>query len=168
MKEKSERILMVTVFAVFAYEWLISGFDKLLSGKFVTSLHSEMMQAMPDIRYQFYAHLLTKYGLAHCVVLGAFVETGELFAGLSFAVLAVQAWRGRLQSKWILLGVSAGIVGALMNLNFLFYQGGSLVLNSNNPFDEGIPLDMFMFLIQIGIVGVLWKMRKTEVQADCA
>ena len=49
------------------------------------------------------------------------------------------------------LGTVVSLVGAFMNLNFFFYQGGSIFLNPSDPFDEGISLDLLMVLIQIVI-----------------
>lgn len=151
MKSTSERFLAITALLIIAYEWLISGFDKILSGNFVDSLHHQMMDGIANAQYTFYADWLKKYCMAHCMVIGYIVEFGELAVGLSFLLLAISVILKVNKPFFSTLGIVTGLIGAFMTLNFFFYQGGSVFVNTSDPFDEGIPVDLILALFQLGI-----------------
>lgn len=155
-----ERFLVISVLAVLAYEWLVSGLDKVLSGDFVTSLHHEMMDGIANAQYGFYAKFLQKYCMAHCVVIGYLVEVGEIAVGLSFLILAASILFQAQKPFLSTLGIVTGLIGAFMTLNFFFYQGGSVFINTSDPFDEGIPVDLILALIQLGITVYFGFYRK--------
>jgi thiosulfate dehydrogenase [quinone] large subunit len=160
MAQESTRFFFPVILVILAYEWLVSGLDKLLSGTFVRDMHHEMMDAIPDMQYQFYAHFLQKYCMLHCEIIAAIVETGEILVGLSFLLLAFLSITGRLNGNMRKLGVITGLVSAFMNLNFFFYQGGSFFVNTSDPFDEGIPIDLIMLFIQVAVATYFLKLDK--------
>lgn len=164
MKNRSSRFFIPTILVILAYEWLVSGLDKLLSGTFVSDMHQQMMQSLSDMQYQFYAQFLQKYCMAHCAAIATAVEVGEIAVGLIFAVLAYVVFTERLNPKLLNLGVFAGIISAFMTLNFYFYQGGAFFVNTSDPFDEGIPIDLIMVLIQIAFALYFWTLRKQAKQ----
>ncbi|WP_067934540.1 hypothetical protein [Alicyclobacillus kakegawensis] len=166
MAQESTRFFFPVILVILAYEWLVSGLDKLLSGTFVRDMHNQMMQSIPDMQYHFYARLLQKYCMLHCEIVAALVETGEILVGLSFLFLAFLTATGRLNNAMVKLGVFTGIVSAFMNLNFFFYQGGSFFVNTSDPFDEGIPIDLIMVFIQVAVAVYFWKVGKQSSRVD--
>lgn len=160
MAEKTSRFFIPAILAILAYEWLVSGFDKLLSGTFVADMHHEMVGAIPDMQYTFYAHLLQKYGMLHCEIIATLVIVGELAVGISLGLLAYFVYRGQLNSKITKLGIITALVSAFMTLNFYFYQGGSFFISTSDPFDEGIPIDLIMVLIQVVVAFYFWSANK--------
>lgn len=163
--------MIAAILAVFSYEWLISGLNKLLSENFISNLHAEMTENLTNVQMPFYHTFLHNYGLAHCTILAILVETAELCVGLSFGVLAIQVLRGRLGKRFIQLGILSCAIAIFMNLNFLLYEGGAVFLNVGDPFDEGVSLNFIMPLIECGLSLYLWSLlgsrsgHKTEKQA---
>lgn len=151
MKEKSQRMFISLIFFVLAYEWLISGLNKVLNGHFIIDLHKEYLQSIPDIQYSFYARFLKAVCLPHCIIIGGLVEYGEVLLGISFIVLAIYMFKGKTNNFISTLGISTGLISAFMTLNFFLFQGGSIFLNPSEPFDEGISIDLILFLLQLGI-----------------
>lgn len=140
-----------TILAVLSYEWLVSGLSKVLSGEFISGLYQEMMKSLPHMQYQFYAKILQSLHPAHAVILGVLIEAGEILAGLSFAFLAISTIRETVGTGMMKLGISTGILSAFMNLNFFFFGGGSIFLNTSEPFEEGVSIDFLMLLIQLSV-----------------
>lgn len=143
-----KKVFIPVILLVLAYEWLVSGIDKIISGSFVSSMHKQFIQAIPDMQYHFYADILNSLFAKDASLLAWAVELGELFAGISFLWLAICLIRNKLNPSALKLGIAAGIVSAFMNLNFFFYQGGFYFINPSDPFDEGIPVDLLMLLIE--------------------
>jgi thiosulfate dehydrogenase (quinone) large subunit len=158
MKKWPERFLIAAVLAVFSYEWLISGFNKLLSGSYIADLHAEMLENLPNVEWPLYRSFLHSFGMAHCTVLAILVETAEICVGAAFVVLTVQVLRGQLGTRMIQLGIFSCAVAIFMNLNFLFYESGSIFLSIGDPFDEGVSIDFVMTLIECGLSLYLWNM----------
>ena len=144
------RVLIPLIFIVLAYEWIISGIDKLLSGTFISRLHDQFVQAIPDIKYPFYARILNQL-LPYSTYLAWMILIASFFVGLSFVLLAFVISNNQLSAPMLSLGIAAGILSAFMSLNFFFFQSGTYFIHAADPFDEGISLDFIMFLLQISI-----------------
>lgn len=149
---KFQRFFIALILGSLAYEWLVSGISKLISGEFVGGLYEEMIKAMPDMKYQFYAHFLQNLHYVHAVVLGVFIEVGEIALGLSFAYLAIQTMRQLFNRFTLNVGLISGLVAAFLNLNFFLFQGGSFFVNPSEPFDEGVSIDALMMLFDLSVV----------------
>lgn len=158
MKGRPERFLLAAILAVFSYEWLISGFNKLLNGKFISDLHTEMIENLPNVQMPFYRAFLQTFGMAHCRVLAILVEAAELCVGLAFVLLVVQILRGRLGNGWMKIGIFSCAIAIFMNMNFLFYESGAVFLSTGDPFDEGVSIDFIMTLIECGLSLYFWNM----------
>lgn len=170
MQEKLQRVLISLIFVVMAYEWLISGFNKVLSVNFITGLHNEFSQSIPDIKYPLYAAFLKHYCLPHCEILGGFIEIGEILIGISFVALAIYTFKGHANTFMMRLGILTGFASAFMSINFFLYQSGSVFLNPTDPFDEGISIDFILFLMGVGIslyyYLALYSIRKFHPQTN--
>lgn len=165
MREKSQRIFISLIFILLAYEWTISGLNKILSGHFISDLHKEYLLAIPDMKYTFYADFLKAFCLPHCTIIGYMVESGEILLGIAFIILAFNFFKGHSNTFIMILGVAVGLVSAFMTLNFFFYQGGSIFLNPSDPFDEGISVDLILFILQLGI-SLFYYLMLTSVRKD--
>lgn len=143
-----KRLLAPLVLLVIAYEWLVSGFDKVLSGNFAGDLGHEMSSALGNMQYTFYASLLKHLVLPHAALFGVVVEAAELIAGLALVYVAIALFRNKVTRVTLHVGAWVSVLSALMVLNFFFYQGGSMFVNTSDPFDEGIPIDFVLFLMQ--------------------
>lgn len=149
-QQQANKWMIVALQAVFGYEWLMSGLDKILSGQFVSGLHANMQSMIPTLSSPLYADFLRRYCLAHCVFLGYTIEYGELFLGISFFTLAFFV----LKSPSVLMtriGMAVSLLAAVFNFNFFFYQNGHAFLNPGDPFDEGLPIDFVMALLQVAL-----------------
>jgi len=156
-KNGEKSVLAPLIFLSIAYEWLISGANKIASGKFVSGLRQQLNHAIPDLQYKFYGHLLRAVAIPHARLIGTLVEYGEVFVGLSFVLLAVTFWRKSEPKSVLAAGAIAAALGALMSLSFFFLQGGAFFLNPGYPFDEGIPIDLIFVLLHASIAIYLFK-----------
>lgn len=147
----NNRIFISLIHAVIAYEWLVSGFNKLLSGEFVVGLHDEILASIPDMKYPFYAHFLEKWCVPHCDVLGGLIIFGEISVGLLFVFLGIVMLRGNISPVVMGLGAITALAGVFMNLNFFFFEGGAFFLQTSEPFDEGVSIDFLLVLFQLGL-----------------
>lgn len=145
------RNFVIWIQLILAYEWLVSGFNKILGGNFISNFHQQCLASIPHMQYGFYAELMKQYCLPHCTLMASLVETGELATGLGFIFLSLLLWRRPKTPILLKLGPIVSLVGAFMTLNFFFYQGGSIFINPSDPFDEGISLDLLMVLIQVAV-----------------
>lgn len=152
------RAAMALVEAVFAYEWLVSASDKLLSAMFFLHLQRELEHAANGLQYRFYAEFLQAID-PRSHLLAILVVSGELFVGIGFFVLIIGTlWRRNAPSPAFLwLGAIVTLTGTFMNINFFFFQNGAYFVNPGDPFNEGVPIDFCMAAIQFGLF-VLYTM----------
>lgn len=155
-----KRVFTPVLIFLIAYEWLISGFDKLLSGNFVQQLKGQLSSSLSDMQYHFYGHILKSTIIPHAMVYGVLVEVGEICAGIAFIILGVALIRDRINTAIIQLGIWTSIIAAFMALNFFLWQGGSVFLNPGDPFDEGITIDFMLVLIQLWIAVFFFSIRR--------
>ncbi|MDQ0190269.1 hypothetical protein [Alicyclobacillus cycloheptanicus] len=140
-------ILMICI----AYEWLVSGLDKVMSGDFVQQLKGQLSSSLGGMQYHFYENILKSFVIPHAMTFAVLVEVGEICAGIGFVLLAVALFRNRVGAVAVQLGIWVPLVSAFMALNFFLWQGGSVFINPGDPFDEGITIDLMLVLIQVWI-----------------
>jgi thiosulfate dehydrogenase [quinone] large subunit len=147
-----KKFLTPFILLVIAYEWMVSGLDKFLSGQFVQQINEQLTSALQGMQYSFYADILKHVVIPYASVYAVLVEVGEVCVGLAFVIIAIAIFRNKLSKLIINLGIWASLISAFMVLNFFFFQGGAMFLNPGDPFDEGIPIDFILFLMQLGMV----------------
>lgn len=155
-----KRVFTPVLIFLIAYEWLVSGFDKLLSGNFVPQLMRQLSSSLSGMQYHFYENILKSDIIPHAVVFGILVEVGEICVGVAFVLLGVALIRDRINTAIIQLGIWTSIIAAFMALNFFLWQGGSMFLNLGDPFDEGITIDFMLVLIQLWMAVFFFSIRR--------
>lgn len=134
-----------------AYEWLISGINKLVNLHFTVQLASTLKQSMDGNPYSWYVDFLREIVLPHATLFGVLTELGETAIGVTLLASAV-LWIWRPQSR---LTISAGRAACLalggaafLSLNY-FFQGGSPLpwVSSANAFNEGVDIDILIPLV---------------------
>lgn len=165
MEKLSGRLLLGLIQLIAAYEFLVSGLDKLGSSRFPSGLAATLMDGMSDNPNQWYMSFLHEVIMPHAVVWGYLIEWGELAVGvglllgaarwLAWPFVAPQPQRGRAHAL-TLLAIVAALVGAFMTFNFHLYMGGSpiTVVNPSAPFDEGVDLDLTLTLTLLALAAV--------------
>lgn len=151
MKVQSNRFEVFVLF-VLAYEWLVSASDKILGGQFVSGLHSTLTGAVTNIPYTFYRYILQHWVIPHAAMFAWSTMIGESLIGLCFVAVAVTYIRGRITPVVRTIGVASLLLAAFMNMNFFFFQAGHFFVTLSDSFDEGIPVDFVMAIIEIGLV----------------
>lgn len=155
------RYFFPIVLFILAYEWLVSGLDKVISGTFITHFHHQLVSAISGgMHYPLYASLLQVAVLPNSRLFAWLVECGELAVGTAFIVLGVMVLKRQKNRVIKTMGVATGILSAFMTLNFFFYQGGPILLSTGHPFDEGIPVALVMVLLQLAVAGRFWTPRR--------
>lgn len=136
---------------VLAYEWLISGTNKLLDSNFTAQLASNLRQNMNGNPYGWYVTFLRQIVLPHASLFGVLTELGELAVGITLVAGAVLWWRQPRGRLAVYAGGAAclALVGAVfMPLNFFFMSGSPLPwINPANAFNEGVTVDMLVPLL---------------------
>ncbi|WP_067621555.1 hypothetical protein [Alicyclobacillus acidiphilus] len=155
-----KRVLTPGILLLLAYEWLISGFDKVFSGIFVQQLRNQLVSSLSGLQYHFYDHFLKSVVVPQAHLFAVLVEIGEICTGIGFVALAVALIRDRMNSVLALVGIWTSIISAFMALNFFLWQGGSLFLNPSDPFDEGITIDLMLVLIQLWMAIFFFSVRR--------
>ena len=134
-----------------AYEWLISGLNKVLYGHFVQQMQHELILASKEMQYSFYSAMFKQFVIPNAPLFALLVEVGEILIGVSYVIIALAIFSNNIGKTTITIGIWTSIISAFMVLNFFFYQGGAMFLNTGDPFDEGIPIDFILFLMQLFI-----------------
>ncbi|MFB5189856.1 hypothetical protein [Alicyclobacillus fastidiosus] len=155
-----KRVFTPVLMILIAYEWLISGVNKLLSGNFVQQLKGQLSSSLSGMQYHFYENIVKSTIIPHATTFAVLVEVGEICAAIGFVVLAIALFRNRINTMIVQLGIWTSIVSAFMALNFFFWQGGSVFLNPGDPFDEGITIDFMLVLIQLWIAVFFFSIRR--------
>jgi len=157
---RSARWGLAAVLLLFAYEWLISGLNKVLSPDFRSGLADNLRQAMKDNPNHWYVHFLSAMVLPHAHVFAAVVEGGELLVAAGLVVGAA-LWIGghRLSRRWagpLHLAVLGALLGsALMTANYYLMAGNTLPwVNPGNPFNEGLDIDGLLTLVALALLAI--------------
>lgn len=138
---------------VLAYEWLISGINKLVNPNFTVQLAGTLRQGMDGNPYGIYVTFLRQVVLPHASIFGILTELGETAIGITLAVSAV-LWLTRPHSGLTLHAGKAAVAAlagaAFLSLNY-FLQGGSPMpwINPGNAFNEGVDIDILIPLVSI-------------------
>ncbi|HET7656725.1 MAG TPA: hypothetical protein VFK37_00405 [Bacillales bacterium] len=162
---KSSMMPMMWILIFLGYEWLVSGINKIASGEFVTGLHGEMMEAIKEgAPYAVYSDFLKSVCLAHCEILAVLIEAGEIFAGATFLFIGIVGLvKGNLSSWLVKIGIASSIVSAILSINIFFYVGGAYFFGQADPFDEGIPIDLLLFLMELAAIGYFFSLNRLKV-----
>ena len=145
---------MAAVYAVVAYEWLVSGANKLLLGQtylrgFPQALHGDLAGTPSGPL----ARLAERLLLPHAAFVAVAVLLGELAIGLGYAVGAV-AWSrdGPLPAaarRWTGPAMLAALLAsALVATSYALIDGEGLPLpNPANAFGPGLGIDLVLALV---------------------
>jgi thiosulfate dehydrogenase [quinone] large subunit len=141
---------------VLAYEWLVSGINKLLNPNFTVQLASTLRQNMNGNPYSWYVSFLRQIVLPHATLFGVLTELGELAIGITLVVSTVLWWRRPHRRLTLYVGGVAclALAGAvLLPLNFFFMSGSPLPwINPANAFNEGMTIDMLVPLLSVALL----------------
>lgn len=165
MENQSARLLLISMQLIAAYEFVVSGLDKIVSGRFPAGLGMAMMDGADTNPNQWYIHWLHATIMPHSVAWGYVIEWGELAIGVALLLGAARwllwpvvapAQRQRLAVSLTLLTIAAALVGAFMTFNFHLYMGKSPIalVNPSNPFDEGVDVDLTLTLALLAVATV--------------
>lgn len=148
------------VYAMVAYEWLLAGLNKDLSGTFRSGLANRIHGSLVGNPHGWYISFVEWAVLPHVGVFSVAVEIGELLvaSGLIWgAVLWVRPewFSGRLRS-WLGIAISVALLGsAVMELNYYLLAGhGWPWLTTSDPFVEGLSVDGLVLLISLALIPV--------------
>ncbi len=155
MLSRDARWVAAAVQAVIAWEWLVSGANKVLAGNFPQGLADTLNEGIQDNPNGWYVSLLQQIVLPHSVAFGYVIEAAELFIGIALfigVVVLIGPVRRRVTPQYRLAvgEVAAAMVAALLCaflcVNFHFFMGDGIFpwFNPANAFDEGITLDTLM------------------------
>lgn len=143
---------LAAVYLLVAYEWLISGVNKLLNADFASGLGKELEDGLADNPNHWYVHLVRRFVLPHASAMALLVQWAELAVGLGLALGAVRLVAGARLRPNVAHLFDAALLGALlgsavMALNYWFMAGNTLPwVNAAHAFDEGISLDGLLAL----------------------
>ncbi len=141
---------------VLAYEWLISGINKLINPNFTAQLASTLRDGMKGNPYGWYNSLVSAVILPHASVVGVLTEIGEFAIGITLLGSAL-LWLWRPSGALTRLAAGGAIIalagGAFLSLNY-FLQGGTTLpwINAANAFNEGVDIDVMIPLISVALL----------------
>ena len=155
MLSRDARWVAAALQAVIAWEWLVSGANKVLAGNFPQGLADTLDEGIHDNPNGWYVSILQRVVLPHSVAFGYVIEATELFIGIALFIGVVVLVgpvrrRGMPQYRLAVGEVAAAMVAALLCaflcVNFHFFMGDGIFpwINPANAFDEGITLDTLM------------------------
>jgi thiosulfate dehydrogenase [quinone] large subunit len=142
---------------VAAYEWLVSGLNKVLAGNFPQQLHGVIMDAMKGNPNVWDLGFLKGVVLPCCTIFGGMVECGEVLVGAALAVAALLWVLGeRVPALARRVGAwTAGVAclgAAFMNVNFYIAMGGTFpAVSAANAANEGVSIDVLLMLVMLAL-----------------
>lgn len=161
---------LASVLVLFAYEWLLSAFDKLFSTSFRSGLAANLRQALHDNPNHWYARVMNWAVVPHAALFAVLVEAGELLVAAGLIAGAV-LWltEHRLPAQWaalLHLAVIGALLGsALMTANYYWLAGNRWPwFNTAEPFNEGLSIDGLLTLIALALLAVqvnAWRARRS-------
>jgi thiosulfate dehydrogenase [quinone] large subunit len=139
--------------AVLAYEWLVSGLDKLLDGSFGGQLFALLSQAAQDRRHSWFAAFLYRFVLPNHGLFAHLVPWSETMIGIAL-LLSATLWIMRPQARITVLvarlACLALLVAAALEMNYyLLGNGGLPWIDPANATTEGIDIDVMLPLISL-------------------
>ena len=150
-KRSGAVIALLLVHVCIGYEWLVSGFTKLVHGDFPGGFAAELR----DISHTapaWYRGFLDSAVIPHAVAFGYGIEIAELVVGvvLLIGVLRLPAWIGRHMPA---ATAAALVVGLVLAVNFALANGSSFGLRlAQDSFDEGVDLDTLLVGLQLALL----------------
>jgi len=180
MLNRDARWVAAALQAVIAWEWLVSGVNKLLAGNFPQGLADTLNEGIQNNPNGWYVSILQGVVLPHSVAFGYLIEATELFIGIALFIGVVVLIgpvrrRGMPQYRLAVGEVAAAMLAALLCaflcVNFHFFMGDGIFpwFNPANAFDEGITLDTLMppvavllFLVNARLFVVMTEMPVGE------
>jgi thiosulfate dehydrogenase [quinone] large subunit len=147
---------LAAVQIVLAYEWLLSGINKILNPNFTVQLAATLQQNISGNPYGWYGAFLRALVLPHAGLFGVLTELGELSIGLTLLGSAL-LWLLRPHSR---LTIHVGKVACLalagavfLPLNFFFMSGDPVPwINPANAFNEGVTIDALIPLLSAALL----------------
>lgn len=148
---------LATIQLVAAYEWLVSGLNKVLAGNFPQQLHGVITDALHGNPNEWALPLLKGLVLPCCTLFGGMVECGEVFVGAVLAVAALLWLLGervpamiRRLGAWTAAAACLG--AAFMNVNFYIAMGGTFpTVSPANAANEGVSIDIVLMLVMLAL-----------------
>lgn len=155
MLSRDARYIAAAVQGVIAWEWLVSGANKLLSGAFPQGLADTLNEGIKNNPNGWYVAFLQDVVVPHSVAFGYAIELTELFIGIALllgVVLLLGPTRHRGDPQYRLafaemsLAAVAALACAFLCVNFHFFMGDGILpgIDITKAFDEGISLDTLM------------------------
>jgi hypothetical protein len=155
MLSRDARWIAAAVQAVIAWEWLVSGANKVLAGNFPQGLADTLHEGIQNNPNGWYVSMLQSLVLPHSVAFGYLIEATELFIGMALFIgivvlIGPVRHRGMPQYRLAVGEVAAATIAALLCaflcINFHFFMGDGLFpwFDPTHAFDEGITLDTLM------------------------
>lgn len=168
---RDARYIAAVVEGVIAWEWLVSGANKLLSGVFPQRLASALNEGVTNNPNGWYVTLLHDLIIPHSVAFGYAIEIGEFLIGVALllgAILLLSPVRHKGDPQYHLalaemrVAALAALACVFLCVNFHFFMGDGLFpgLDTSRIFDEGISLDTLMPPLSLLVLFV-------NVQAVC-
>jgi thiosulfate dehydrogenase [quinone] large subunit len=148
------------VYAMLAYEWLLSGLNKALSGTFRAGLANRIHGSLVDNPHGWYVSFVKWGVLPHVGAFAAATLIGELLvaAGLFWgAVLWLRpGWFPDGFRPWLGIAVTGALAGAaLMEINYYLLAGEEWPwLKTHDPFNVGLSVDGLILLISVALIPV--------------
>lgn len=159
----------------FAYEWFLSGMNKLTSGDFRSGLSGQVADAVSGNPNHWYASLLNSVVVPHGAFFAVLTELGEIAVSLGLICGAVRwladgrlsaAWRRRLDLATI--GALAG--SAFMTANYYLMSGfGIPWLHASDAFSEGLDIDGLLTIVALALLAMqVYVVRASRDDASAA
>ena len=160
--DKSARYLLAAIQAIIGYEWLVSGADKLLLGRFPQGLADTLREGLHENPNGWFVELIQSLVLPHSLFFGYVIEIVELLIGMALlagALTLIGKLPGRTERGYRLALVEVAAAGvaalgcAFLCANFHFFIGDGMLsgINAAHAYDEGIDLDTLLVPIALVI-----------------
>lgn len=155
MLSRDARWVAAAIQGIIAWEWLVSGINKVLSGTFPQGLADTLRDGAHDNPNGWYVALLQGIVLPHSVAFGYAIEAAEIFIGIALfigAVVLIGPLHRRGMSQYrlavgeVTAATAAAVLCGFLCVNFHFFMGDGLIpwFDPARAFDEGISLDTLM------------------------
>jgi thiosulfate dehydrogenase [quinone] large subunit len=149
-------LAVYTMQLILAYEWLLSGIDKLANPHFGTELPAVLRGSTLVNPYGWYTAFLKQFVLPHAALLAPAVVLGELAIGAVLILSGVlRMWRPfarpTVYAGWAACLALIGSV--LLALNYSFQQGTPLPwVNAAQAFSPGVGIDMMVASLSVALL----------------
>lgn len=155
MLSRDARWVAAAVQVVIAWEWLVSGTNKVLSGVFPQGLADTLHEGIQNNPNGWYVAIIERMVLPNSVAVGYFIEAAEVFIGIALFIGAAVligpvrrrgAPQYRLAVGEIAAATVASLLCAFLCVNFHFFMGDGVFpwFDPGRAFDEGVTLDTLM------------------------